>query len=112
MLDNIKKYYAIGEVAQRLNVSPSMIRFWEKKFPALQPHKNKQGTRRYTQADIEQIKKIYQLVKKQGYTLQGAREAMRHSGEKLQGKAAIIQQLKSLRDFLVLLKKANAKDAD
>ena len=60
---NIKRYYAIGEVAQLLNVPPSMIRFWEKEFPSLQPQKNKQGARRYTQRDVEQIKKVYLLPK-------------------------------------------------
>jgi DNA-binding transcriptional MerR regulator len=101
---NIKKYYAIGEVAQLLNVSTSLIRFWEKKFPSLQPHKNKKGTRRYTQADIAQLKNIYKLVKTQGYTLQGAREAIKCSSSKPQSSTAIVQALKDLREFLVHLK--------
>ncbi|HAN49797.1 MAG TPA: MerR family transcriptional regulator [Amoebophilaceae bacterium] len=102
--NNIKKYYAIGEVARLLNVSTSLIRFWEKKFPSLQPQKNKQGTRRYTQADIVQLRNIYQLVKEQGYTLQGARKAMKHNGSKLQSHADIVHVLKNLKDFLALLK--------
>lgn len=109
--NNIKKYYAIGEVAQLLHVSTSLIRFWEKKISSLQPHKNKQGTRRYTQADVVQLKTIYQLVKEQGYTLQGAREAMKHNGSKLQSNADILRVLKNLRDFLVFRKeKKEEKD--
>jgi len=108
--DNIKKYYAIGEVAQLLNVPPSMIRFWEKEFPSLQPQKNKQGTRRYTQIDIEQIKKIYQLVKEQRYTLEGARSAIKYNRGTSQGSTDIVQTLKNLREFLVLLKETAAKD--
>ncbi len=102
--NNIKKYYAIGEVAQLLNVSTSMIRFWEKKFPSLQPHKNKQGIRRYTQADIMQLSNIYQLVKKKGYTLQGAKEAIKYSSSKLKNNTEVVHTLKNLREFLVHLK--------
>jgi DNA-binding transcriptional MerR regulator len=102
--ENIKKYYAIGEVAQLLNVPTSMIRFWEKKIPSLQPHKNKQGARRYTQADVAQLRNIYQLVKKQGYTLQGAKEVIKYSSSKLQSHAEVVQTLKNLKEFLVHLK--------
>jgi DNA-binding transcriptional MerR regulator len=102
--DGTKKYYAIGEVAQLLNVSTSLIRFWEKQFPSLQPHKNQQGLRRYTQADILRLRKIYQLVKKQGYTLQGAREVIKRDGKKLQGTTELVHTLKNLREFLVHLK--------
>ena len=103
--DPLKKYYAIGEVAQLLNVSTSLIRFWEKKFPTLQPKKTKQGARRYTQADIAQLRKVYHLVKVQGYTLQGAREAMQYKG-KLRSDAALLHTLKSLRNFLLSLKES------
>jgi DNA-binding transcriptional MerR regulator len=102
--DGAKKYYAIGEVAQLLNVSTSLIRFWEKSFPSLHPHKNQQGLRRYTQADILRLRKIYQLVKKQGYTLQGAREVIKRDSKKPQSNAEIVHTLKTLREFLVYLK--------
>jgi len=104
--NGVKKYYTIGEVAQLLSMSTSLIRFWEKKFPSLRPHKNKQGTRRYTQADIVQLSKIYQLVKKQGYTLQGAKEVIKHSSKKppVQSNAEMIHTLKNLREFLMHLK--------
>ena len=99
-----KKYYAIGEVAHLLNVSTSLIRFWEKNIPALLPQKNKQGARRYTQADIAQLSVVYQLVKKQGYTLRGAREALKHGKDVSQSNEAVLCTLKGLRSFLVALK--------
>ncbi len=99
-----KKYYTIGEVAQLLNVSTSLIRFWEKKFPSLKPHKNKQGARRYTQAGIAQLRSIYYLVKKQGYTLQGAREVLKQNRKKVQSNAEILDVLKHLRNFLAVLR--------
>ena len=100
-----KKYYTIGEVAQLLHVSTSLIRFWEKKIPTLQPQKDKKGNRRYTQADIDRLHKVYHLVKKQGYTLQGASVAMKQTNSKPpEGNEAVLQTLKNLRNFLVDLK--------
>ena len=99
-----KKYYTIGEVAQLLNVPTHSIRFWEKKFPSLQPQKNERGVRRYTQTAIDQLKKICQLVKKQGYTLKGAKEAMKQGRASSQRNADLLHVLKNLRAFLVDLR--------
>ena len=67
-----KKYYSIGEVAEKLDLNTSLIRFWESEFEILNPKKNKKGLRKYTQKDIEIIEKIYHLLKKQGFTIDGA----------------------------------------
>lgn len=72
--EDLKIYYAIGEVARHLGVNPSLIRFWEKEFPQLKPKKNRRGDRLYTKKDIQLLEKIYQLVKVEGYTLEGARK--------------------------------------
>ena len=98
-----KKYYAIGEVAQLLHVSTSLIRFWEKKFPSLQPTKNRQGMRRYTHTNITQLKTIYQLVKEQGYTLEGAKIVIKNRS-RLKNHEDTVQELKQIRHFLLLLK--------
>ena len=37
----LKVYYSIGEVAKMFNVNTSLIRFWEKEFDIINPHKNK-----------------------------------------------------------------------
>ena len=103
--NNTKKYHTIGEVAQLLNVATSLVRFWEKKFPSLQPPKNEHGIRSYTQANIAQLHRIYQLVKKQGYTLHGAKEAIKRDSKKLRSTTEIVHTLKNLREFLVHLKK-------
>ena len=61
-----KKYYSIGEVAEKLDLNTSLIRFWESEFEILNPKKNKKGLRKYTQKDIEIIEKIYHLLKNKG----------------------------------------------
>lgn len=74
---NKKMYYTIGELADALDVNTSLIRFWEKEFPAIKPKKNAKGNRRFSQKDIQLIEKIYFLVKERGFTLEGAKTYLR-----------------------------------
>lgn len=72
-----KLYYSIGEVASMLQVNASLLRFWEKEFNLTVSKKNKKGNRLFSVKEIEQIKRIYQLVKVEGYTLDGAQKALK-----------------------------------
>ena len=45
---DLKVYYSIGEVAGMFGVNASLIRFWEKEFDIIKPHKNKKGNRQFT----------------------------------------------------------------
>lgn len=99
-----KLYYSIGEVAERFKVNTSLIRFWEKEFNIIKPHKNKKGNRMFTEKDLEHFAVIYNLVKRQGYTLDGAKKALRHQrGEQLD-KQQVIQKLEGVLQELELLK--------
>lgn len=60
------------------DVNASLIRFWEKEFPMVKPKKNKKGNRLFTPKEIMKIDRIYTLVKENGYTLEGAKKAMRN----------------------------------
>lgn len=116
-LENIvltKLYYSIGEVAAIFDVNTSLIRFWEKEFTVIQPKKNKKGNRLFTVKDIEHFNKIYQLVKEQGYTLDGAKKALKSAdkGEKSVSKAnqanqneLLIDKLEQIKSKLLELKK-------
>ena len=75
--DLTKLYYSIGEVADMFNVNTSLIRFWEKEFPTVKPKKNNKGNRLFTPKEIIKIQNIYQLVKEKGYTLEGAKKALK-----------------------------------
>ena len=72
-----KLYYTIGEVAELFDVNTSLIRFWEKEFSAIKPKKNNKGNRLFTVKDIVTIDRIYELVKEEGHTLDGARKSLR-----------------------------------
>ncbi|MBK9290405.1 MAG: MerR family transcriptional regulator [Bacteroidetes bacterium] len=105
MAKSEKVYYSIGEVAAMFNVSTSLIRFWEKEFDVLRPHKNKKGNRLFTQRDLKNLHIIYNLVKIKGYTLQGAREAIRNDFEDLDRKMTILQTLQAAHSLLQELDK-------
>lgn len=99
-----KIYYSIGEVSKILNVNASLIRFWEKQFDILKPHKNKKGNRYFTQQDVKNLKMIYHLVKEKGYNLKGAKTRLRSSGSNLDNKIDTLNALKNVRSFLSELK--------
>ncbi len=102
-MENSKLYYSIGEVAQMLNVAPSVLRFWETEFDCIHPVKNRRGTRSYTAHDIELLRRIHYLTRECGYTLEGAREQLRQKPIE-DTKMEIINNLHQLRSFLVDLK--------
>lgn len=108
-----KLYYSIGEVAEMLNVNASLIRFWEKEFTQLNPKKNKKGNRKFTPDDIKTLSLIYQLVKTEGRTIEGAKKAIKNkrNADELslrQGEVeTLINRLQSVREKLLKLKKTN-----
>lgn len=77
--DTVKLYYTIGEVSDMFEVNTSLIRFWEKEFDIIKPKKNKKGNRLFTPEDIDNFKVIYNLVKEQGLTLDGAKKYLKEN---------------------------------
>ena len=99
-----KIYYSIGEVAELMDVAPSLIRFWESEFDSIKPKKNRKGNRQFTREDIENVKLIFHLVKERGYTLQGAKDLLKNNTIMLKDKMTTLDSLKRVRSFLVELK--------
>ena len=72
-----KLFYSIGEVAGILGESVSLVRFWSNSFPKfIKPQRNAKGNRLYHPEDIDTLKQIQFLLKKQGLTLEGTRQRM------------------------------------
>ena len=100
-----KLYWSIGEVAEMLGVTQSLLRFWETEFDEIKPRKNKKGTRSYTTSDIEVLRRIYYLTKECGFTLDGAKEQLRQGkGKDIDTKTQLIDTLVHVRRFLSKLK--------
>ena len=84
MLKNIDKLLSISEVALKFGLinekknkpSTHTLRFWETKFKQLKPTILAGGRRYYSVKDIEVVKMIFFLLKKQGLTINGAKKVM------------------------------------
>ena len=103
---NLKLYYSIGEVVEMFGVNESLLRFWEREFPQLNPKKAGRGIRQYRKEDIETLKLIYYLVKERGMTLPGARQRMKDRRESTLRNFETVERLKAIREELIGMRDA------
>lgn len=94
-------FYSIGEVADMFKVNTSLIRFWEKEFDIIKPHKNKKGNRMFTPKDVENFHLIFHLVKEKGMTLKGAQKKLKENHDDTVNNFEVVSKLKDIRGLLV-----------
>ena len=100
-----KLYYSIREVAQMFDINESTLRFWEKEFPDLKPKTvSSTKVRQYTEADIQQIRTIHNLIKVRGFKIAAARKYLHENRQSVDKSAEIIEVLTDVRDQLKELK--------
>lgn len=75
-----KLYFRIGEVAHLVGVEPHVLRYWEAEFRSVRPQKSQRGQRVYSRRDVDHLRKIRELLYEQGFTIAGAKKAMRGRG--------------------------------
>ncbi len=105
-------YFRIKDAAEKVGVQPHVLRFWESQFPSHKPNKTSRGQRLYTDDDIESFVKIKHLLYDQGFSIPGAKKALKE--EKANPKANaplaedaisreilrdVIGELKSIQEF-------------
>ena len=96
-----KLYYKIGDVAERYDVNPSLIRYWEQEFDIIKPRKSAKGTRLFTRKDVDNFEIIFHLVKEKGMTIQGVKDFMaRQRKNDTIDKLEVINTLKRTRAML------------
>ena len=114
-----KLYFRIGEVARLCDVPAYVLRFWESEFPQLKPNKGGTGQRLYRRRDVEMALRIKNLLYDEGFTIPGARQAikseMKHNAPQLAlggmesatgvNSQALRKLQKELRDLLAVLSK-------
>ena len=101
-----KLFYTIGEVADEIGESVSLVRFWSNSFPRLiKPHRNAKGNRLYTAADLETMRQMHYLVKEKGLTLEGAGKQMIAERAAVEARVKVLSSLKALRSQLSDIKK-------
>jgi len=101
-----KVYYSIGELAEMFNVNTSLIRYWEKEFDIIKPHKNKKGNRLFTKEDIDNFHIIYHLVKERGLTLKGAKMKLKENREDTINNFQVIKSLNDIKEILLEIRES------
>ncbi len=67
----------IGELGEALGIKAHVLRYWEDQFPQLKPLKRSGGRRYYRPEDVALVREIDRLVNREGYTLRGAKSALK-----------------------------------
>ncbi len=67
----------IGEVAKALGIRQHVLRYWEEQFPSLRPLTRAGGRRYYRPEDVALVAEIDRLLHREGYTIKGAKQALR-----------------------------------
>src|ERR1035437_6668231 len=76
-------FRTISEVADELHIPQHVLRFWETKFPRVNPLMRGGGRRYYRPDDIALLRRISDLLYIQGYTIKGVQRLLREGGGRL-----------------------------
>jgi DNA-binding transcriptional MerR regulator len=100
-----KIYYTVGEVAEMLDESTSLVRFWSTKLSdIIRPHKNRKGNRLFHPDDVRNFKILHYLIKNQGMTLEGARKRLKENQTGEDYNMKIIDSLQAIKKELLDVK--------
>lgn len=79
-----KLYHRIGELAALLSVEPHVLRYWEQEFQ-IRPARSPSGQRMYAKKDLDRFLQVKSLLYDKGYTIAGARKALKDGGDETDG---------------------------
>ncbi|MBW7859849.1 MAG: MerR family transcriptional regulator [Rhodocyclaceae bacterium] len=74
-----KRYFTIGEVSELCCVKPHVLRYWEQEFTQLKPVKRRGNRRYYQHHEVLLIRRICELLYRDGFTISGARNKLGES---------------------------------
>ncbi len=72
-----KLFKSITEVSTELDLPAHVLRFWEDQFSEIRPVRRQGGRRYYHEKDVESLRKIKDMLYRQGYTIKGAKKMLR-----------------------------------
>ena len=74
-----KRYFTIGEVSELCAVKPHVLRYWEQEFTQLKPLKRRGNRRYYQHHEVLLVRRIRDLLYRDGFTISGARNQLGES---------------------------------
>ena len=91
----------IGLIDKKKNkVNTHTLRFWEKEFKQITPRILSGNRRYYSNKDMKFLKLVYELLKNQGFTIQGARKLLNDRSIKLDDNLTLGVKRKNLEGSL------------
>lgn len=84
-----KRYFTIGEVAELCGVKPHVLRYWEQEFTQLKPVKRRGNRRYYQHHEVLLVRRIRELLYRDGFTISGARNKLNESS--IQHEEALVE---------------------
>ena len=99
-------FRTISEVSNEVNIPAHVLRFWETKFPNINPLKRSGNRRYYRPEDVKLIIRIKTLLYDNGYTVRGVQKLLKENDNKNNEKNVIKEKLSSiLKDIDNIIKK-------
>ncbi len=99
-------FRTISEVSSEINIPAHVLRFWETKFPNINPLKRSGNRRYYRPEDVKNIIKIKTLLYDNGYTVKGVQKLLKENHNNNNEKNNIKEKLSSiLEDIDNIIKK-------
>ena len=89
-------FRTISEVSNEVNIPAHVLRFWETKFPNINPLKRSGNRRYYRPEDVKLIIKIKTLLYDNGYTVKGVQKLLKENENKNNEKSNIKEKLLSI----------------
>ncbi|MBF0304680.1 MAG: MerR family transcriptional regulator [Alphaproteobacteria bacterium] len=78
-------FRTISEVSQDIDVPQHVLRFWESRFTQIKPLKRGGGRRYYRPEDLALLRRIRDLLYREGYTIKGVQKLLRDGNGRLDG---------------------------
>ena len=110
-------FRTISEVSEELEIPQHVLRFWETRFAQVKPLKRAGGRRYYRPEDVDLLRRIRDLLYRQGFTIRGVQQVLKaeRRGQKAPAAAVgaaaaadadqLLGELYALRDEQVALKR-------
>ena len=99
-------FRTISEVSNEVNIPAHVLRFWETKFPNINPLKRSGNRWYYRPEDVKLIIRIKTLLYDNGYTVKGVQKLLKENNNKNNEKNNIKEKLSSiLKDIDNIIKK-------
>ena len=93
-------FRTISEVSSETKIPTHVLRFWESKFPKINPLKRSGNRRYYRPDDVKLIIKIKTLLYENGYTVRGVQKLLEQKQQNHLSKLSSLESQTNIKEEL------------